>query len=315
MRLRNVLIALPAIVILSACTPASRPQAPTPTGPSGSAVAPPSGSPTGTTAASASVLPKQPAAKPVHVSLLESDGGRYGVGMPIIAWFNRAPTDGTAFAKATTVTVNGSRVQGAWFFEKTSHAGSALEGHFRTRTYWPAYASIQLNLPVKGLSAGPGLAFNDSLTLSIVTGAAHISTVDAHTLRMTVRSDGKVYGVFPVSLGARKTPTLRGTKVIDIPMRGPGYYDAHVKRTQRLTYGGEYLHAAPWNVKNLGVRSTSNGCTNLSPAVAQKLYGLFGIGDVVLYPNASGPAMRLGSGYGDWNVDWSTWLTGGALRT
>jgi lipoprotein-anchoring transpeptidase ErfK/SrfK len=240
--------------------------------------------------------------------------------MPIIAWFSVAPTDAAAFAKATTVTANGAPVTGAWYFENSHHAGSVLEGHFRPRSYWPAHASIRLNLPVKGLSAGPGLTYDDSLTLSISTGAANISTVDAHTLRMTVRTDGKLYGVFPVSLGAASTPTLRGTKVImekgvDISMRGPGYYDPHVKWTQRLTYGGEYLHAAPWNLANLGVRSTSNGCTNLSPAVAQRLYGFLGIGDVVLFPNAGGPPMRLGLGYGDWNLNWQTWLTGGAIKT
>ncbi len=240
--------------------------------------------------------------------------------MPLVAWFNVAPTSGVAFAKATTVTVNGQPVVGAWYFEPTQHAGSKLEGHFRTAHYWPAHATIRLDLPVKGLSAGPGLVFDDSLTLSVSTGAAVISTVDAASLHMTVRVDGRVYGVYPVSLGASNTRTLRGTKVImekgaDISMRGPGYFDPHVQWTQRLTYGGEYLHSAPWNIGNLGVRSTSNGCTNLSPDVAKGLYGLMRIGDVVTFPNASGPTMSLGQGYGDWNVDWSNWLTGGAIRT
>jgi hypothetical protein len=51
------------------------------------------------------------------------------------------------------------------------------------------------------------------------------------------------------------------------------------------------------------------------PAVAKKLFGFLEIGDVVNYPNANGPAMQLGQGYGDWNVPWTTWLTGGALKT
>jgi lipoprotein-anchoring transpeptidase ErfK/SrfK len=256
----------------------------------------------------------------VHVSLLESDGGTYGVGMPIIAWFNVAPTDASAFAKATTVTVNGSKIDGAWYFEYTQHRGSKMEAHYRPKSYWPGHADIELNLPVKGLSAGNGLSYDNSLTLFIKTGRANILTVNAGNLKLTVRSDGKIYGVFPVSLGASNTPTARGTKVImekgaDISMRGPGYYDPHVQWTQRLTYGGEYLHSAPWNVGNLGVRSTSNGCTNLSPTVAKRLYNFLEIGDVVQYPNASGPRMQLGQGYGDWNVGWSTWLTGGALAT
>lgn len=256
----------------------------------------------------------------MHVSLLEGDGGVYGVGMPIIAWFDVAPTSGVAFAKATTVTVNGAKVAGAWYFERSSHAGSAMEAHYRPQTYWPGHARIHMELPVQGLSAGLGLSYDDSLTLDITTGAATFATVDATTLRMTVKSDGKLVGVYPVSLGAPNTRTLRGIKVImekglDIPMRGPGYYDPHVQWTQRLTYAGEYLHSAPWNVKNLGKRSTSNGCTNLSPTVAKGLYARMRIGDVVSYPNANGPRMQLGSGYGDWNVSWGQWLTGGELKT
>jgi lipoprotein-anchoring transpeptidase ErfK/SrfK len=238
--------------------------------------------------------------------------------MPIIAFFNVAPTDAKQFNAATKVTVNGSPVEGNWFFEKTAHEGAALEGHWRPQTYWPGHAKIHMDLPVKGMSAGAGLTFDDSLTLDMSTGVAYVGTVDATTLKMTVTADGAPFGVYPVSLGAKKTPTAHGIKVImekglDIEMKGPGYDDPHVKYTQRLTYGGEYLHSAPWNVANIGHRSTSNGCTNLLPADAKKLYGTFKIGDVFIYPNANGPAMTLGAGYGDWNVDWATWQTGGVL--
>jgi lipoprotein-anchoring transpeptidase ErfK/SrfK len=311
--------ALPVLLLAAACTPA-----PSPSAPAGSASSSASGGGTASSSASAAVKPtptKKPVpTKKVHVSLLENDGATYGVGMPIIAWFNRAPTNAKAFAAATIVTVNGSKVSGGWYFESTAHSGSALEAHYRPATYWPAHAKIEMNLPVQGLSAGPGLSFDNSLTLSISTGAANILTVDAHALKMTVKTDNKLYGTYAVSLGANNTPTARGTKVImekgaDISMRGPNYYDPHVQWTQRLTYGGEYLHSAPWNIANLGVRSTSNGCTNLSPAVAKKLFGFLKIGDVVNYPNANGPAMQLGQGYGDWNVPWASWLTGGALKT
>jgi lipoprotein-anchoring transpeptidase ErfK/SrfK len=315
---RIVLLTMPALAVLAACT-----QAPPP---ASSGTLPGSANPATSTSSSSpapsqtKTTPTAPPPKPVHVSLLENDGGKYGVGMPIIAWFNVAPTDATALAKATTVKVNGGPIAGGWYFEHTAHAGAALEAHYRPQKYWPAHAKIEMDLPLKGVSAGKGLAFDNSLTLSISTGAANISTVDASSLRMTVTTDGHVYGTFPVSLGAPNTPTQRGTKVImekgaDISMRGPGYFDPHVQWTQRLTYSGEYLHSAPWNVRNIGSRSSSNGCTNLLPADAKRLFGFLGIGDVVRYPNAPGPEMQLGQGYGDWNVPWSTWLTGGALRT
>ena len=83
---------------------------------------------------------------------------------------------------------------------------------------------------------------------------------------MTVVSDGHSGlggDTFPVSLGYPNTPTKRGVKVImekglDISMRGPGYYDPGVKFTQRLTYGGEYLHSAPWNLSVRRVPQTTS---------------------------------------------------------
>ncbi|MCW2528428.1 MAG: L,D-transpeptidase [Pseudonocardiales bacterium] len=255
---------------------------------------------------------------PVGVSLLNGDGDVRGVGMPIIAFFDVAPTDAKGFNAATKVTVNGAPVVGNWYFEPTSHANAALEAHWRPQTFWPAHSKIRMDLPVENLSAGAGLRFANSLTLDFSTGVAYVGTIDSGTHLMTVTADGAAFGTFPVSLGAPNTPTALGTKVImekglDISMTGPGYSDPHVQFTQRLTYGGEYLHSAPWNVANIGHRSTSNGCTNLLPADAERLYNTFEIGDVFIYPNTDGPAMTIGAGYGDWNVDWATWQTGGAL--
>ena len=78
-----------------------------------------SGAPSGTP----SSKPTAASGKPVHVSLLNGDGDVRGVGMPIIAFFNVAPTDVKAFNAATKVTVNGPPVEGNWFFEETAHRG------------------------------------------------------------------------------------------------------------------------------------------------------------------------------------------------
>ncbi|WP_375496868.1 L,D-transpeptidase [uncultured Jatrophihabitans sp.] len=258
----------------------------------------------------------------VHVKLLNSDGSDYGVGMPVIAFFSKKIKNAKPLQDATTVTVDGKPATGAWYFEYSSaNKGYPIEGHFRLENYWPANSRIHVAIPVEGLSAGTGLSYDNSLALDFRTHDRIVSTVDDSTHRMTVTDNGKKYGTFPVSLGASSTPTTRGTKVImekgrSICMSGPGYSECGIKWTQRLTYGGEYLHSAPWNIANIDDgRDSSNGCTNLLPTDAQKLYGFLGIGDVVIYPNANGPAMTLGAGYGDWNVNWSTWRTGGLVPT
>jgi lipoprotein-anchoring transpeptidase ErfK/SrfK len=320
--------ALAAIAgLLAACSSTS---SGTPGGPATQTVtqtvAPGSSSASSSTGASSSSSskPKPKAKTKVHVSLQMSDGTEVGVGMPIIAYLSRSIGDAHAFSKATKVTVNGRQVNGGWYFEyKSGLPGKPIEADYRTADYWPAHARIHMDLPVKGLSAGKNMAFDDSLTLDFTTGPANILTVDNTTHKMSVTSDGKPWGTFPVSLGDPKTPTKRGVKVImekvpTVCMHDVHhtYYECGIKFDQRLTYSGEYLHSAPWNVYNIthGVNS-SNGCTNLLPKDAEKLYKFLSIGDVVTYRNADGPLMRLGDGYGDWNVPWPEWLGGGLYRT
>ena len=42
----------------------------------------------------------------------------------------------------------------------------------------------------------------------------------------------------------------------------------------RLTWGGEFIHAAPWSVADQGKRNVSHGCVNLSPENAECLFYL-----------------------------------------
>jgi lipoprotein-anchoring transpeptidase ErfK/SrfK len=275
------------------------------------------------TSVASSTGPAAGSGAPVHIQLKFSDGSQFGVGIPVIAFFSKKITDATALQQATTLKVNGKSVTGGhWYFEAVSgHKGYPIEGDYRLRNYWPAHSSIFVDIAAKGLSAGTGLKYDDSLTSSFSIGASHVLTVNNSTHQMTVVTDGQPDGTYPVSLGASDTPTARGTKVImekgvSICMKGPGYDECGIKYTQRLTYGGEYLHSAPWNVSHIksGINS-SNGCTNLLPADAKKLYGELEIGDVVKFPNADGPAMTMGAGYGDWNVPWPLWLTGGDVKT
>ena len=315
---REAVVALLVIgLVATACGSPNR-STPSSTAPPGTAISTPS---VAKTSADSSSTNHTALTQPVHVSLLEGDGGVYGIGMPIIAYFDHAPTDAAAFEQATSVTVNGYPVGGAWFWQRSGRAGAALEAHYRLRTYWPAHARIFLRLPVKGLSAGAGLVYDDNLTLSVTTGAATIAVVDGAAERMTVTSDGKTVFSFPVSLGAANTPTYSGVKVVMEKDRvqemrnnpGEAYYDLLVPWSVRLTNSGEFVHAASWNGGNIGIRSTSHGCTNLTVEDARRYFQLARIGDVFSYANTGGPRMPSWDGYGDWNLPWTLWQTGGAL--
>jgi len=259
-----------------------------------------------------------PSGKPVHVRLYEKDGTTYGVGMPIIAYLSASITSAKDFAAATKVTVNGEPAEGAWYFQKSAiYEGYPLEAHYRPAEYWPGHASIHMDLAAKGRSAGTGLVFDNSLTMDIKTGAANIGTVDGKTLRMIVTSDGKQVFDFPVSLGKASTPTFNGVKVVmekDAVERmvGDGY-DEKVPWSVRITNSGEFVHSASWNGGNIGQRSTSHGCTNVTEANAKSYFDFAQIGDPITYTNTGGPIMPVWDGYGDWNVAWGSWQGGGAM--
>lgn len=262
--------------------------------------------------------------------------------MPIVAYFSKKITEAKDFTKATTITVNGQPNAGSWYFETSAIiAGYPIEAHYRpapqpgsANPYWPAHAAIHMDMKTQGVSAGAGLTFDDSLTLSMATGDAHIATVNCTTERMVVTSDGQTVKTFPTSCGAAKTPTYTGVKVVmqkgeqapgkstlrpdgAVEMIGTGsdHYDLIVPWSVRITQSGEYVHAASWNGGNIGRRSTSNGCTNLNTADAEWFYKFAVIGDVVNYSATGGTKMPQWDGFGDWNVSQSLWNTGGIVPT
>jgi lipoprotein-anchoring transpeptidase ErfK/SrfK len=258
----------------------------------------------------------------VKITTLNSDGVTYGVGMPVIVYFSKKITDGKQWQADTKVTANGKPLETAWYFQYSSAGRGPIEAQLRPQTYWPAHSRIKVTFPSKGTPLGRTYVSDGKLTsLDFQIGPRNIVTVDDGSNRVNVVSDGKQWGSFPTSLGAPNTRTQRGVKVImekglSICMSGPGYNECNVKYTQRLTYGGEYLHQAEWNIRNInaGINS-SNGCTNLLPTDAAKLYGFLRVGDVVNYPNADGPMMQMGQGYGLWNVSWGEYQTGGLVPT
>jgi len=309
-------------LVLTACGGSTKKASSPPT--VSSSTAPSSSSaPASTSSSSSPAVPQTP----VHLKLLNVEGATVGVGEPIVVYASQRIPDGVSFGKATTVKINGQVVQGGWHWENSAQIqGYPVEGHYRAEPqpgnatpYWPAHATIELDLKTQGVQAGPTMTFDNSLTLHFQTGAANISYVDCSAERLTPTTDGApAHAPLPTSCGAAKTPTYTGTKVVmqkgedspgsnalrpngEVRMVGPGY-DEIVGWSVRVTASGEYVHAASWNGVNIGVRSTSNGCTNLNPADAQWFYSWAQLGDVLLYTNSGGSTMPSWDGLGDWNL-------------
>jgi len=83
----------------------------------------------------------------------------------------------------------------------------------------------------------------------------------------------------------------------------PNYYDEEVQLCTRISYSGEYLHSAPWNMADHGKRNSSHGCINLSPEDAQWVFDNFILGDVVEVKNSPKP-LPVWDGLGDWQLSY-----------
>nr|BFE70324.1 hypothetical protein GCM10020092_036250 [Actinoplanes digitatis] len=83
--------------------------------------------------------------------------------------------------------------------------------------------------------------------------------------------------------------------------KDPNYYAPEdIEYCTRISYSGEFLHAAPWN-RSLGRANLSHGCINLSVADAKWVYENFVVGDIVDVKRSPRP-VQIWNGLGDWSV-------------
>lgn len=260
-------------------------------------------------------------AQQTYPSVAPLDGETVGVGMPVVVTFDLPVKDRAAFEKHMTVDVEGKDVPGAW------HWFSDTEVHYRPQSYWPARSTVKVDLDVNAVPTGNGTYGQDSRTVTFRTGAAAITRVDVARHRMTHYVDGRKVRTFKVTTGDDRHRTRQGTKVImekfssidmdaattGVDSADPDYYNIKgVRWAMRLTYSGEFIHAAPWSTGSQGRANVSHGCTGMSLADSRWLYENSRRGDVVVY-TGSPRKLEPQNGWTDWNQDWASWQSGSAL--
>ncbi len=105
------------------------------------------------------------------------------------------------------------------------------------------------------------------------------------------------------------------SSTVGIPDGTDDSYHKDVAWDTRVTWSGEYVHAAPWSVGAQGVANISHGCVGMSTGNAHWFYDTFRRGDLVQVVNSYGHMMEpFGNGFGDWNVDWDRWKSHSALQ-
>lgn len=208
-------------------------------------------------------------------SVQPTNGQVVGVAHPIIVTFTKPVLDRAAAQRTIRVT-----------------SPADLSGRFEWLNntvvqwvpdqYWPAHSEITM------MAGGVPRSFGTGAT---VLGVGDIS---AHTF--TVSIDGQVARQMPASMGKPRFSTPVGSfsvlekqksvvmdsRTIGIPLSDPEGYKLTVADAVRVTWGGIYVHSAPWSVGSQGYANVSHGCINLGPDNAAWYFNQVTIGDPVV---------------------------------
>ena len=256
--------------------------------------------------------------KLVRVSSFLGDRQVVGVAMPLIMKFGRAiPTKYRAeVERRMTVTATPAQV-GTW------HWISPTEVHYRPQVYWKANSKVFYKVALAGVPLGDGYYGKSDLTVDFKVGRQFVMTVSNKTKMMTVKQDGKVIKTIPVSLGKSSTPSSSGTMVVIEKKRhtvfdtmaelGPDKgYRTDIDYAQRITWSGQYIHAAPWSEGKQGKVNVSHGCVNVSMANGAWLFGKTLMGDPITVTGTE-EKLKNGNGWTDWNVSYDEYKKGSYL--
>lgn len=208
------------------------------------------------------------------IRVLPGPGEVVGVAHPVVVQFIAPVVNRKAAERTVAITTSQSTTGEFTWLDATT-----LE--WMPTGYWPAHDRIEVR-------AG-------GLKTEFSTGAAvvGIADIDAHTF--TVEVDGEVVREMPASLGKPGFETPVGdftvlekqrnvvfdSRTIGIPLDDPEGYLIDGEFGVRVTWGGVYVHSAPWSVDAQGAANVSHGCINLSPENAEWYFDMVRVGDPV----------------------------------
>jgi lipoprotein-anchoring transpeptidase ErfK/SrfK len=246
-------------------------------------------------------------------------GATYGAGQPVIVAFSRAVNKHAA-EKAIKITTSPA-VDGKFYWRDDKTV------HWRPAKYWAAGTTVDVKVSMLGVKLGKTTYGSKNASTRFKIGRHLIAISDNRSHLTKVYINGKLARTMKCSLGKgggttgangerisfwttggphvvlghlRKHTMTSASYGITDP-KDPNYYvSEHIEFCTRISYSGEYLHAAPWN-GSLGRANLSHGCINLSTADAKWVYKNFRVGDIVDVRN-SPRDLWIANGLGDWTV-------------
>jgi lipoprotein-anchoring transpeptidase ErfK/SrfK len=254
-----------------------------------------------------------------NAMLALDEGKTYGAGQPVIVRFSRAVNKNAA-EKAIEIKTSPA-VKGKFYWRDDQTV------HWRPAKYWAAGTRIDVSVNMFGVKLGKTTYGAKNTSTHFRIGRQLIAISDNRTHLTKVYIDGKLVRTMKSSLGKgggttgangeqisywtaggphvvlgrKRTHTMSSASYGITDPKDPNYYvSENIEFCTRITYSGEYLHAAPWN-GSLGRANLSHGCINLSTADAKWVYNTFLVGDIVDVRN-SPRDLPIWNGLGDWTV-------------
>jgi lipoprotein-anchoring transpeptidase ErfK/SrfK len=208
-------------------------------------------------------------------SIQPASGQRVGVAYPVTVTFAQSITNRAAAERTIAITSPATPAGSfTWLNDRVVQ--------WNPDGFWPAHSNIIVT------AGGAKTTFETGARVMAV------ADIDAHTV--TVSIDDQVIREMPASMGKSKFPTPTGTfaalekqsvvimdsRTIGIPLDDPEGYKLTVNDAVRVTWGGIYVHSAPWSVGSQGYSNVSHGCINLGPDNAAWYYDTVNIGDPII---------------------------------
>lgn len=212
------------------------------------------------------------------VSVSPATGEIVGVAHPVTVTFAQTVGDRSAMERMIVVAPLGTS-------DRASGSFTWLDNHIVEWTpaeFFPAHTPIMVSV--------------GGFTTSFQTGSSVVSVADLSDYSFTVSIDGVTARQMPASMGKSgfATPIGRFTalsrernvtfdsRTIGIPLDHPEGYLIKGEYGIRVTWGGVYVHSAPWSVGSQGYANVSHGCINLSPENAAWYFDTVRIGDPII---------------------------------
>ncbi|TDC78339.1 L,D-transpeptidase [Micromonospora sp. KC606] len=240
----------------------------------------------------------------------------YGTAMPVTVAFDPGiPTEARATVQRRLFVKTDPPQPGTW-----SWLEDGTQVYYRAPDLWRPGTKISVRAGLEGLPIGTRYVGDEDRRATSKIGRQVALEIDNATKQMSVFQDHKLVRKIPVSLGKPSTPSSSGKMVImekhqqtTFDTRGSADpYVVDVEDAQRYTWGGEFIHAAPWSEGDQGHTNVSHGCANISSTAADWLMGVTQVGDLI---TVKGTEVQLqpGNGWTAWNVSWDEFVRGSAL--